>query len=109
MPRPESRQPRASRGEQALKVCQLHSGAIHMVITDVVMPQMSRPELAQRLAPLRPETRVLYVSGCTDDAIAHHGVLDPDIAFLEKPFYPEARLKKVLGASEEEVITSSPS
>jgi FixJ family two-component response regulator len=64
-------------------------------VTDVIMPTMNGAELARRLAPLRPEMDVLYVSGYTDEAIVHHGVLEPGTAFLQKPFSPEQIVRKV--------------
>jgi len=72
-----------------------HQGPIHLLITDVVMPQMSGREIAERLTSEHPETKVLYMSGYTDDAVVRHGVLTADIAFLQKPFTPEALARKV--------------
>jgi PAS domain S-box-containing protein len=85
----------AGRGEEALRLAGEHAGPIHLLITDMVMPGMGGRDLAGRLAALRPGVRVLYVSGYTDDAIVRHGVLEPGLAFLQKPFKPEALLLKV--------------
>jgi CheY-like chemotaxis protein len=85
----------ARHGAEALEVSNRHAGPIHLLVTDVVMPQMSGRELAQRLATLRPELKVLYMSGYTDDAIVRHGVLASGIAFLSKPFTPNALALKV--------------
>jgi two-component system, cell cycle sensor histidine kinase and response regulator CckA len=72
-----------------------HPGPIHLLITDVVMPQMSGRQIAERLTPEHPETKVLYMSGYTDDAVVRHGVLAAHMAFLQKPFSPEALALKV--------------
>ncbi|MFQ5891102.1 MAG: ATP-binding protein [Gemmatimonadota bacterium] len=85
----------ASGAEEALRVCERHEGAIPLIVTDVVMPRMSGPKLAERLASLRPEARVLYISGYTDEVIVHHGVLAPGTAFLQKPFAAAALARKV--------------
>jgi CheY-like chemotaxis protein len=85
----------ARHGADALEVSGRHGGTIHLLVTDVVMPQMSGRELAQRLATLRPQLKVLYMSGYTDDAIVRHGVLASGIAFLSKPFTPDALALKV--------------
>ena len=85
----------AANGEKALSLCNLHPAPIHIAVTDVVMPKMSGCDLAGRLKELRPEIKVLFMSGHTEDAIGHHGVLEKDIAFLPKPFTSEALARKV--------------
>ena len=85
----------AGEGQEALHAANEHDGPIHLLLTDVVMPNMGGRELAERLASVRRETKVLYLSGYTDDAIVHHGVLEPGIAFLQKPFTPQALARKV--------------
>jgi two-component system cell cycle sensor histidine kinase/response regulator CckA len=84
----------AQNGEQALKLA-ASVGDIHLMITDVVMPGMSGRELARELATTRPQTRVLFLSGYTEDAVLHQGVLEPDTAFLQKPFTLQHLAKKV--------------
>ena len=85
----------AASGAEALQVCEAHRTRIPLMITDVVMPQMSGRELAARLRDQHPETRVLYMSGYTDDAVVRHGLLDASMSFLQKPFTPGVLVRKV--------------
>ncbi len=85
----------ARHGKEALIVSEQHKGHIDLMVTDVVMPQMGGRELAEHMALSRPETKVLFLSGYTDHAIVHHGVLDDDVNFLQKPFTTDAFAQKV--------------
>lgn len=85
----------ASHPEEGLAIAREFPGTIDLMVTDVIMPGISGRQLADRLACVRPQTKVLYISGYTDDAIVHHGVLDPGTAFLQKPFTPQALARKV--------------
>jgi PAS domain S-box-containing protein len=85
----------AENGQQALQVAARHPGPIHLLLTDVTMPKMSGKVLAGRLAQIRPDLKILFMSGYTDNAIAHQGRLDPGVAFLQKPFSPVALARKV--------------
>ena len=86
---------------EAILHSEQRAGAIALLLTDVVMPQMSGPALAGRLIQTRPGMRVLCMSGYTDDSIVRHGVLEADIAYLQKPLTPAtltAKVREVLDA-----------
>jgi two-component system cell cycle sensor histidine kinase/response regulator CckA len=85
----------AENAAQALALAGTRAGPIHLLVSDVVMPGASGRELARRLAETRAETKVLYMSGYTDDAIVHHGMLEPGLNFLQKPFTPAVLARKV--------------
>jgi two-component system cell cycle sensor histidine kinase/response regulator CckA len=90
----------AHTGEEALRLSEQHRGPIHLLLTDVVLPRMSGSRLAETLLATRPELRVLYMSGFTESAIVHHGVLRAGTDFIQKPFTPHAlaiKLRDVLG------------
>jgi len=82
-------------GEEAVRIFGKHSGSIHLLLTDTVMPHMSGPDIVRSQMGLRPEMKVLYMSGYTDDAVVRHGVLEQGMPFLQKPFTPEALRRKV--------------
>ena len=85
----------ARSGPEALAMCEIYPDVIHLVVTDVVMPQMSGKELANRLTALRPDSKLLFMSGYTDHAMVDHWELSPDTAFLQKPFAPSTLAAKV--------------
>ena len=85
----------AASGPEAIALARGHKGPIHLLLTDVVMPNMSGREVAFQLAPERSDMRVLYISGHTEDRIMHHGVLQDRMAFMQKPFTLSALAAKV--------------
>jgi CheY-like chemotaxis protein len=91
----------AANGGEAERVSGQHESAIHLLMTDVVLPGLNGREVARRVVAARAGIRVLYLSGYTDDAIVHHGVLESGVAFLQKPFTPA-----VLGRKVREVLDS---
>jgi CheY-like chemotaxis protein len=80
---------------EALLLSEEHTGRIHLLLSDVVMPKVSGPALARRLAVSRPDMRVLCMSGYTDDAAVRHGVIDAKLAYLQKPITVETLTRKV--------------
>ncbi len=85
----------AGDGEEALAVAERHAGRIDLVVTDLVMPRMSGRELAASLATLRPDARILFMSGYTDEAVIRHGIQEPGTAFVHKPFTATALAERV--------------
>lgn len=80
---------------QAVLLCERHESPIHMLLTDVIMPQMHGPELAERLARLHPESKVVYMSGYTDSTVVHRDLVGRGASFLQKPLGPELLARKV--------------
>ena len=92
----------AANGEEALKVAEQHKGPLDLLLSDVVMPRMGGPELAQALLAKRPSVKVLYMSGYTDHPMVRRGVVNAGVAFLQKPFTPTvlvSRIREVLEAT----------
>ena len=85
----------ACRPREAMLISEQNPGPVHLLLTDVVMPELSGHRLAERLTSGRGEMKVLYMSGYTDDAIVHHGVLEPGTHLLQKPFSAETLAGKV--------------
>jgi len=91
----------ATDGLDALKVSESHAGTIDLLLTDVVMPGLSGPEAAQRLAARRPQMKTLYVSGYTDASVVRLGAARGEVAFLRKPITPSmltGRIREILDA-----------
>src|SRR5207302_10939039 len=95
-------------GEEAIRLGQECAEPIHLLLTDVVMPETSGKEVADCLRELLPGLRVVFMSGYTDEAIVHHGVLDSNVEFIQKPFTPNALVSKVREVLDSE-LTSLPS
>ncbi|MFZ0816066.1 MAG: ATP-binding protein [Candidatus Sulfotelmatobacter sp.] len=93
----------AADGVVAVQIAVAHSGVIHLLLTDVIMPGMNGRELAQRMAEIRPNTKVLYMSGYTENVIGHNGTLDAGVRLLQKPFTLRELKSKV-----REVLDSNP-
>ena len=87
--------PEAAGAGEALRIAARHPNTIHLVLSDVVMPEMSGPVLVDRLTAQRPDTRVLFMSGYTDDALAMHRLTEKGVAFLAKPFTPAVLTRRV--------------
>src|SRR2546427_361111 len=85
----------AASGAEALQKARDFDGTIHLLLTDVIMPAMSGPELAGQMTSLRPGIKIIFTSGYTDDAIARQGVLDPAVPFIQKPYRPKALARKI--------------
>jgi CheY-like chemotaxis protein len=93
----------AANAEEALRLFE-QNASIDVLLTDVVMPGASGPELARQLVERRPLLKVIYMSGYTEDAIVHHGVLNPGIAFLHKPFTSETLGRKIREVLDRQVL-----
>ena len=85
----------AGSGEEAIRVFTRFKEPIHLLITDVVMPMLSGKDVADQIESVHPETKVLYMSGYTDEAIVHHGIVDADIEFIQKPFTERGLTRKI--------------
>ncbi len=93
----------AESGREALQLVRNHAGAIHLLITDVMMPDMDGPELVRQLSAIRPDTRTLFMSGYMDDTLGEGGILSTNANFIQKPFSPGTiaqRIREILDGVE---------
>src|SRR5205807_10124245 len=96
---------KARGGHEAIQLCRKQTERIDLLLTDVVMPETSGKEVAERATALMPHLRVLFMSGYTDEAIVHHGVLDSNVEFIQKPFAPAALARKVREVLDSETVS----
>ena len=80
---------------EALTLSEKHSGPIHLILTDVIMPEMNGKALAEKIASSRPGIKCLFTSGYTGDIITHHGMLDKHVHFIQKPFTKQSLAVKI--------------
>ena len=95
----------ARNDEEALLICEEHQEPIHLMLTDIVMPQISGRKLAGRLSPLNRQMKVIYLSGHAEDIVVHHQVLDKTAAFIQKPFTLTdliLTMREILNSSQED-------
>jgi two-component system, cell cycle sensor histidine kinase and response regulator CckA len=85
----------AQDGAKAIEVVECHTGPLDLILCDVVMPHMGGKQLAERLCALRPNVKVLYTSGYTDDAVSYQNILDPGVSFIQKPYDFDSLLSKI--------------
>ena len=85
----------AGNGEEAIRVCEQHKEPIHLLITDVVMPDVAGRQVAERVAASKQGIKVLFLSGYTDDAVVRHGILEAEANFIQKPFSTASLAHKV--------------
>jgi CheY-like chemotaxis protein len=85
----------AANGGEALLLCERHPGPIDLLLTDVVMPKLNGRQLAERLLAMRPEMKVMFMSGYTDELVLPRGIATTDNSFLQKPFTPQSLLEHV--------------
>ena len=85
----------AADGEEAQRICASHQGCIHIALTDVALPGSSGRMVAEWITQHRPETRIIYMSGYSDNAISHQGLLDPGTTLVQKPFTPETLARTI--------------
>jgi CheY-like chemotaxis protein len=97
----------ATNGQEGLRMARQYDGKIDLVLTDVVMPLMGGKEMADAIRMSRPETKVLFTSGYTQDALGHHGVLRPGIVFLQKPYLTATLARKVREVLDEHPIQTA--
>jgi DNA-binding NtrC family response regulator len=97
----------ASSGAEALAICDQRTEPIHLLLTDVVLKQMSGRELSEIMVARRPKMKIIFMSGYTDDAVVHHGVLSQSTAFLQKPFTTQALVKMMREVLDQKLVMDS--
>jgi CheY-like chemotaxis protein len=97
----------AANGEEALAIFEKQGAAVDLVLTDMVMPKMSGRELAERVLQIRPDAKVIFMSGYTDDVLIRTGALNPGMSFLQKPLRAATLIAKIRAALDERSLPLS--
>jgi two-component system, cell cycle sensor histidine kinase and response regulator CckA len=94
----------STKGDEAIRIAQSFGGPLQLVVADVILPEMSGPDVVRKVQEAKPDIRALFISGYTDEAVFRHGIVEPGMMFLSKPFVPEDLARKVREVLQAKVV-----